>query len=315
MSGPDGLSLRGLRELSRSYLLQSFRSRTSLFWNFAFPLFWLFLFAVVFGSGEGGVTFLMPGLFTITVVAISFAGVSYRLIGERERGILRRYRATPVSALTVVLANASASAVILAISLALLWLVAGLVFGVTVTGGAWEMVVVLAGGAVAFTPLGLILGSVAPSQRAAPAIANAIFFPLIFISGAAMPFSLLPGWLQEVGRLVPATYLVEGLYGVMIRGASPGELVGPLAVLVATGVVSAALAALLFRWESRTPVEARRLGAALAMLVVVFVAVWRLAPPLEIARAEWDGAAGMEQMVPGAGEGAGGAGSGGADSR
>lgn len=292
--------LRGLRELSRSYLLQAFRSRTSLFWNFAFPLFWLFLFAVVFGSDEGGVTFLMPGLFTITVVAISFAGVSYRLIAERERGILRRYRATPVSALTVVLGNAAASVVILAIALALLGMVAWLAFGLTVTGEAWVLVMVLAGGVVAFTPLGLILGSVAPSQRAAPAIANAIFFPLIFISGAALPFSMLPEWLQQVGRLVPATYLVEALHGVMIRGVATGGLIAPLVVLGVTGVASASLAAYLFRWESRTRVEPRRLVVALVVLGALFTAVWGLAPPLEIAETEWGASSEVEQLAPGA---------------
>ena len=284
-------SLRGTAELSRSYLLRSFRSRTSLFWNFAFPLFWLFLFAFVFGQGEAaggdGVTYLMPGLFAITTLAISFAGVSYRLISEREKGILRRYRATPVSPLTVVLANGAGALVILSVALALLGVVAWAVFGLAVAGSMSQLVLVLAAGAVAFTPLGLLLGSVVPNQRAAPAVANAIFFPLIFISGAAIPLSALPGWLHEMARMIPLTYLVEALHAVMVRGAESSELTGHFWVLGATALVGGALNTLLFRWEQREPVPGRRLALALALIAALGAGVWAAGPELQTRETGW----------------------------
>ncbi|MDX1579703.1 MAG: ABC transporter permease, partial [Gemmatimonadota bacterium] len=103
-------ALRGTAALSRAYLLRSVRSRTSLFWNFAFPLLWLFVFGYVFAGGTTeGVAYLLPGLFVITILAISFAGVSYRLVNERERGTLRRYRVTPVRAPAIVLSTALAA--------------------------------------------------------------------------------------------------------------------------------------------------------------------------------------------------------------
>lgn len=277
--------LRGLGELTRAYMLRSLRSKTALFWNFAFPLFWLFLFAYVIGDGTSrGVTYLMPGLFTITIVAISFAGVSYRLISEREQGILRRYRATPVRALTIVLANSVTSLAVLAMSLLLLGAVAWLLFGIRIATTPLDLAVVLLFGALAFVPLGLVVGSVSPSQKATPAIANAIFFPLVFVSGAAIPFSLLPGWIQEVGRFVPATYLVEALQGVMVRGESVWSMRDPTLVLVATAAVGAAISALVFRWESREPVSRRRVALAAGLAAVLCVGTARLSPPLDIAR-------------------------------
>ncbi len=289
---------RGTRELTRSYLLRAFRSRTSLFWNFAFPLFWLFLFAFVFGTGGAapvgaaeemgeGITYLMPGLFAITTLAISFAGVSYRLISEREQGILRRYRATPVSALSVVVANGAGALVILAVALALLGVVAWAVFGVSLAGSPWQLLLVLAAGAVAFTPLGLFLGSVVPNQQAAPAVANAIFFPIIFISGAALPLSALPGWLQEVSRLIPLTYLVEALHAVMLRGVETADLSAHLWILGATGAVGAALDTLLFRWEQREPVRPWRLAVSLAVVGALCAALWALGPELQTRETGW----------------------------
>lgn len=283
MSG--GILPRGLTALTRAYLLDAFRSKTSLFWNFAFPLFFLFAFAVGLADGRpDAVTYLMPGLFTLTIVAISFAGVSYRLIAEREKEVLRRYRTTPVRAGTVVAANAQASVVVLGVSLALLAATAFAVFRIRVAGGGLELLAVLLAGAAAFVPLGLVMGSLTPSMRTAPAVTNAIFFPLIFVSGAAIPFALLPGWVQDLGRLVPATYLVEALQAVMVDGESWESVSSSMAILLATGAVGGLLSAWLFRWEGRQPVERGRLVAAAGILAAFFALLAWLGPPLDIAR-------------------------------
>lgn len=276
--------LRGTGALARAYLLRSFRSRTSLFWNFAFPLVWLFVFGFIFGGGTAeGVGFLMPGLFAITILAISFAGVSYRMVNERERGTLRRYRVTPLRAPAVVLATSASSLALLAVSLLLLAVTAWLVFGLPAAGGPAAVVLVLAAGALGFVPLGLVVGSVAPSSDSAPAINNAIFFPLIFVTGAAIPFGMLPGWVQAVGAALPPTYLVEALQAVMVRGEPLGAVGGELAALAATGVVGAACSSLLFRWEGGDPIDRRRTVAAAAGLILLCLALAWLGPELGMA--------------------------------
>lgn len=276
--------LRGTGALARAYLLRSFRSRTSLFWNFAFPLVWLFVFGFIFEGGSSeGTGFLMPGIFAITILAISFAGVSYRLVNERERGTLRRYRVTPVRAPAVVLATAASSLVLLAVSLLLLAATAWLVFDVPAAGGVAGVVLVLAAGSLAFVPLGLVVGSVAPGTDSAPAINNAIFFPLIFVTGAALPFSMLPGWVQAVGAALPPTYLVEALQAVMVRGEPLGAVGGEMIVLAATGVVGALASSLLFRWESDDRIGREAgLGVAAGLLLLCLAVGW-LGPDLGMA--------------------------------
>lgn len=285
--------LRGTGALCRAYLLRSFRSRTSLFWNFAFPLVWLFVFGFIFGGGTAeGTGFLMPGIFAITILAISFAGVSYRLVNERERGTLRRYRVTPVRAPAVVLATAASSLALLAVSLLLLAVTAWIVFHVPVAGGVGGVALVLAAGALAFVPLGLVVGSVAPSTDSAPAINNAIFFPLIFVTGAALPFSMLPGWVQTLGAALPPTYLVEALQAVMVRGETVADVGGELVVLAATGVAGAACSSLLFRWESDDRIGRRRALAVTAGLALLCLVVGWLGP--ELGMAEGAGPADLE---------------------
>jgi len=211
-------ALRGTLELSRAYLLQTLRSRASLVWTLIFPQVWLFLFALIYRNLPGGMDARMPGLLTITAFAGSFFGVAYTLVTEREQGILRRLRVTPATATTIVMANAARSSVTVAASLVVQGLIARFALGVGFGAPLLVVAVVLAFGVWAFVPLGLIMGSSSKDMRSAPAVGNLIFFPMIFLSGAALPTQMLPGWLQSFGLMLPTTYLVEALTGVMVRG-------------------------------------------------------------------------------------------------
>ncbi len=270
------ISLRGLGPLTHAYLMQSFRSRTAMFWSIIFPLVWLFLFGFLFFRDNASLA--MPGLFTITILSSSFFGVSYQMVSERETGILRRYSVTPVSALTVVMANSIRAIVMMFISIGVQGTVGWLVFRYTIEGSLLLMVLSMLLGAAAFVPLGLFVGSVAQDMRTAPAISNLLFFPLVFLSGAAYPYSMLPDWVQAIARIIPSSYLVELLQGVMLRGYGVAQLIGPIVVLLATLVFGGWLNSYLFRWESTQPIDRRRLMMAIGGMATVLIAAALLAP-------------------------------------
>jgi len=276
-------SLRGLGPLTRAYLLQSFRSRTAIFWNVVFPLFWLFLYGFVFARGER-ISLFMPGLFTITIISGAFFGASHLMVNERENGILRRYRVTPVSALTIVLANGIRATVTMSLSVAIQAAVGWLVFRYTVNGSLLLTAATMLLGAVAFVPLGLFVGSLAQDMRTAPAINNLLFFPMVFATGAAFPFFMLPSWIQFLGRMMPSAYLVEALQGVMVRGEGLLQIWAPASVLLLTAIVGALANSWVFRWESSQPIDRRRLLMAIAVLLLLFVAAALLSPAFSMAQ-------------------------------
>lgn len=273
--------LRGLGPLTRAYLLQSFRSRTAVFWNLVFPLVWLLLFGFIFYRGNAG--FAMPGLFTITIVSASFFGVSYTMVSERETGILRRYRVTPVSALSIVLANGIRALVMMTLSVGIQAILGWILFRYTIEGSLLLMSGFMLLGAASFVPLGLIVGSVAQDMRTAPAISNLLFFPLVFGSGAAYPLAEMPDWFQVAARVIPSSYLVELLQGVMLRGLGLVELIGPALVLIATMVTGAWVNSFIFRWESSEAIDRRRLVLGLAILLGVMIAAALVAPSFHMA--------------------------------
>ena len=269
-------ALRGTRQLTVAGLLSTLRSRAALFWTLAFPVFLLFIFAFIFGGGEGErVSYLLPGLWTITVISASFFGLSMVMVQERENGTFRRYRVTPVSPVAVVVSFAIVQILTLATSLVLQSVIARIAFQTTTRGPVGLVALMLLLGCLAFVPLGLLVGSVARDMKIAPVLTNLIFFPMMFLSGAAVPFFILPRTVQTVARFLPATYLVESVQGVMVRGEGLPQLRGAMLVLGVTAVVGFALNGLLFRWESSQPVSRRNLAIAIGGLVLLYaLAAW-----------------------------------------
>jgi ABC-2 type transport system permease protein len=264
------------------HLLGYLRSRTAIYWTLAFPLFFLVIFGFAFGRGRLNFDQLMPGLLAITVVSGSLFGVALRMVTERETGILRRHRLTPVHPVAIVLAHGGVALTTLAGALLVQSTVAAMLFGFSSKGSIASLIAVLFMGALAIVPIGLVVGSVARDSRVAPAMTNFLFFPLMFLSGAAIPFAFLPDWMQRLGRLVPSTYLVDSLQGVIVRGVGFLHLGTSLLMLAITAVVGITVNGLLFRWEGTDPVRKGRLLAALGVLAVIYVASYFVGPALHI---------------------------------
>jgi ABC-2 type transport system permease protein len=278
-------ALRGAGALYRAHLLAYRRTRTALFWSVGFPLVFLLVFGFVFGRGDADDTrYVMPGLLTITILSGSLFGVTLRLVSERELGILRRLRVTPVSAVAVVLSHGLTALTILAMSVAVQLLVARLVFRFQPRGGALDLAVVLLVGACALIPLGLLVGSIARDTRSAPVITNLLFFPFMFLSGAAFPFWMLPDWMQRAARLMPTTYVNEALHGIVVRGRGVAAELAPLALLAGIAVVAVGVNGWLFRWESEEPVRRGRVAIVLGALALVLAIGWLAVPALDLAR-------------------------------
>ena len=98
--------IRSTLALIRAQLTEIRRSKTALFWMTAFPIGFLLLFGFVMARGDARVTaFMMPGLLTTTLMSGSLFGVALPLVQQREIGLLRRLRVTPVPAAAVAIAH------------------------------------------------------------------------------------------------------------------------------------------------------------------------------------------------------------------
>lgn len=280
-------SLRGLGALVGALLWETSRSRTALFWTLAFPLLLLCLLASVFGHGSGqAVARLIPGLATSVLLAGTLFSVSLRMVTERQTGVLRRYRVTPVSATVVFAAHGISALVTQAATFLLMWGAAALLFKLRIAGSPLSLLAAFLLGAAALTPFGLLVGSAARDVKTAPALNNLVFFPVMFLSGSAIPLAFMPLWARSFARFLPASYLVELLDAVVVRGQALRASPGPIAVLLVTCAAGLAMNRLLFRWESTEPLRRRSVAIVLGGLGLVFAGAALAAPSLRIAARE-----------------------------
>ncbi len=253
------------------------RDRQALFWIYVFPVFFLFLFATVFaGSSEKAIGGLMSGLLTISAMSVGFFGLSIGLVVARERGVLRRYQLTPLKPWMIVSGEVAANFAVLLSTLLLQLLLAKIFYGLTIEGSIGSLIVTLGLGACAFLALGFVIASVAENVKTAQISANMLFFPLMFLGGAAFPVQLLPPVMKKLSWLFPTRYLVDGLHGVIVEGVGLEAIVTNLTVLALTAVVAAFIAAKLFRWDARERLPvAKKAWVAAVLLVFVVAALWQ----------------------------------------
>jgi ABC-2 type transport system permease protein len=101
--------------------------------------------------------------------------------------------------------------------------------------------------AAAMFGLGMVIASLAKSEQSALIIANLIYFPMIFLTGATVPLEIMPDVMRRISEALPLTYAVDALKWAWNGGGDVPALA--LGVLAGTLVVSGAFAAWLFRWE------------------------------------------------------------------
>jgi ABC-2 type transport system permease protein len=194
--------------------------------------------------------YLIPGILAMSIMNTGMIGLASAFVSYRERGILRRIRATPFPLSSFILARIL-SQLVVAVAQAVVLISAGiLIAGLTINGNLLYVLVMVTLGSLAFLSLGFVVAAFARNQETADSLANAFTFPMLFLGGVFFPVDSAPDWLQPIMRLIPLRYLADGLRNLMIRDATlPGEWVN-VVVMLATAAVGFMLAMRFFRWES-----------------------------------------------------------------
>jgi ABC-2 type transport system permease protein len=217
------------------------RNPSAAFFNFVLPLLLLFLVASVFADDDDELEVLIPGIAGMSIMATTFTALAFNMVFLREQGILKRIRGTPVPS-GAFLGGLIASAVINAVvQVALVFAIGKLVYGVDLPDEPIAVLVYAVAGVAAFAALGIALSHAIPNFDAAGAYTNAVFLPVIFISGVFYSTDDLPRALELIGGALPLTHVIDGLAG---DGFGAG-----LGIVVAWGVLGAILAVRYFRWD------------------------------------------------------------------
>jgi ABC-2 type transport system permease protein len=225
------------------------RNPSAAFFNFALPLIFLFLIASVFGLSAKDRGILIPGIAGMSVMTTTFTALAFNVTFLREQGILKRIKGTPLPPLSYfggLIANAVANAVV---QVALVIAIGHVIYSVPWPHDWLELIVFVLLGVVAFSSLGIAMAQAIPNFDSAAAYVNAVFLPMIFISGTFYESKHLPAVLDAVARILPLRHVIDGLRGSILRGSGLTHHVEGLVVLAAWCVGGIFLALRYFRWE------------------------------------------------------------------
>ncbi|MBS1887303.1 MAG: ABC transporter permease [Actinobacteria bacterium] len=240
------------------YQLRAFlRNRRARMFTIVIPVLLLALLAGVFHGGEttvNGVTidyrqFFVPSVIVFALTLTTLAMLVASVVQQRELGILKRRRATPMPAWALVVSQ-SLTVVLMAIGTVTVLLVIGaLAFGVHIPANGWPTLVLgVLGGAFAFCGLGYALSTFADSADTAQPMIQLITFPLFFISGIWIPLSQLPEWLATIAKIFPVEHVADLVHRAYVGAVPIGPVLLDLAVLLAWAVAGATVAARRFVW-------------------------------------------------------------------
>ena len=189
----------------------------------------------------------VPGVIAMIVMIVAAMMTSVTLAREKETGTLRLLTVSPLKARTIVLSKVLPYFVLTAINTTLIMLLGTLVFGMPCYGSIWGVILLCALFILAAIGLGILISSLVKTQQSALTSSFlGLLLPTMLLSGFIFPLANMPVALQWVCQVVPATWFIEGIKGVMLKGQPLVDLWLPLVVLGGMTLVLIGLALGLF---------------------------------------------------------------------
>jgi ABC-2 type transport system permease protein len=246
---PDAVTLAW-----RQYRLERrlfWRNPSAAFFNFLLPLLFLAFFGAIFHGNQHELNVIVPGIAGMAVMSTTFTALAYNMTFLREQGVLKRIRGTPMPSISYLLGIAGNSITNAAIQIAIITVAGRVLFGTGWPRDWGELILFVAVGVLCFASLGVAFSHAIPNFESTAAYVNAVFLPVIFVSGVFYDAARAPGFLKGIAQALPLKHLIDGLSGAMVKGTSVATNVAALGVIAVWTVLGVALAVRGFSWEQR----------------------------------------------------------------
>jgi ABC-2 type transport system permease protein len=202
---------------------------------------------VLFNPDGRSANFIIPGLVAILLQLVATVLTAMSIVRERERGTLEQLLVTPINPLGLMLGKLAPYLFVGVAEMTMVLLAMRFGFGVPIRGSIVFLFAMALVYLFALLSIGLFVSTRATTQAEAMQMAQFFFLPSVFLSGYIFPAAGLPFVLRWIGRLLPATHMIEIMRGVVLRDAGPKDLLPNVLALVAISAVMVGLSARRFR--------------------------------------------------------------------
>ena len=195
------------------------------------------------------IDFLLPGIVAMSIMQMGLFSVAFGFVNLKQRGILRRLRATPVNPMSFLFAQVVTRLIVSVLQTLVLVGVAIVAFDVRLAGNFAALILFAVLGGAVFISIGFAVSGWAKNENVAAPLANVVALPMMFLSGVFFGRDAMPEALQSVTGYLPLTYLAEGMRGISAQGLSLASQWTDMVGLLVWLAISFVVASRLFRWE------------------------------------------------------------------
>lgn len=231
------------------------RGGDTIFFGILFPIVTVIIIGLVMGKGaaQAGADYnnieqSFGAIVTIGICATGLMGFPLTIADYRHRKILKRYKVTPVSPGIILFSQCLVNLIMSLISLAGVWIVCKIMFNYSMDGSVIRFLGTFILVTFAIYGIGMMLASVAPNIKTANLLCTLIYFPMIFFSGATIPYEVMPKAAQNVMDFLPLTQGIKLLKSVALNIPN-NHVPFQIGVMLGCGVICVLISIFSFRWD------------------------------------------------------------------
>lgn len=195
------------------------------------------------------VDWVIPGILAMNMMFSALFGVGYVIVRYRKNGMLKRLKATPVTAFEYLSAQIVSRLILIMLITIFIFYGTNLFIGYAMYGSHLSLFLVFALGAVSMISLGLVVAARITSEETAGGLLNLLSWPMMFLSGVWFSLEGTNPVMQQLAEVFPLTHVTAAARAIMIDGAGLLDVSYHLIVLLVQSIVFLFIGAYFFRWE------------------------------------------------------------------
>ncbi len=192
---------------------------------------------------------VIPGILSMNMMFSALFGVGFVIVRYRKNGMLKRLKATPITAFEYLSAQIVSRIILIMVVTAFVFYGTHFFVGFVMNGSHFNLFLVFGLGALSMISLGLIIAARISSEEAAGGLLNLFSWPMMFFSGVWFSLEGAAPVMQSIAEIFPLTHVTAAARAVMIDGADLVDISYHLIVLTAQSVVFLLFGAWFFKWD------------------------------------------------------------------
>ncbi|MGL4108879.1 ABC transporter permease [Clostridium sp. LP20] len=243
------------KTMLKTQLKLAIREIDGILFGILFPIGIVLLLGFIYGDKPafGGANFTMIQLsfgafISVGICATGLMGLPLSISDFRSKKILKGLKVTPVSPINILMIQMLIGFIISVISALAVFIVAKFLFGYVMIGSVMKFIPTFILVTTAIYSIGMLIASLVPNIKVANLVCTLVYFPMVFLSGATIPYEIFPKGLQVVADIMPLTQGIK-----LMKGVSLGEPLNNIAIqlilMIAISIVCITVSIKTFKWE------------------------------------------------------------------